>query len=169
MHCPFCRATDTRVIDSRLADEGVIIRRRRLCSDCGRRFTTIESAGLQVIKRSGVTEPFSRTKVLTGVRKACQGRPIDEDDLALLAQQVEETLRASGQAEVNSHEVGLAVLEPLRLFDEVAYLRFASVYRNFDTIDDFAAAIEVLRAEKAASQPPLRASDLGPRARPSQT
>lgn len=169
MHCPFCRATDTRVIDSRLADEGVIIRRRRLCSDCGRRFTTIESAGLQVIKRSGVTEPFSRTKVLTGVRKACQGRPVDEDDLALLAQQVEETLRASGQAEIHSHDVGLAVLEPLRIFDEVAYLRFASVYRNFETIDDFAAAIEWLRAEKSTSQTSISASDPGTEARPSPT
>lgn len=169
MHCPFCRATDTRVVDSRLADEGVIIRRRRLCSDCGRRFTTIESAGLQVIKRSGVTEPFSRTKVLTGVRKACQGRPVDEDDLALLAQQVEETLRALGQAEINSHEVGLAVLEPLRLFDEVAYLRFASVYRNFETIDDFAAAIELLRAENDASQPSPTASGTEPTQQSSQT
>ncbi|WP_168581724.1 transcriptional regulator NrdR [Gephyromycinifex aptenodytis] len=153
MHCPFCRATDTRVVDSRLAEEGATIRRRRCCSDCGRRFTTIESAGLQVIKRSGVTEPFSRTKVLVGVRKACQGRPVHEDDLALLAQQVEETLRASGQAEIDSHEVGLAVLEPLRLLDEVAYLRFASVYRNFETLDDFCAAIELLRAEPDVSPP----------------
>ena len=100
-----------------------------------------------VAKRSGVTEPFSRTKVMSGVRKACQGRPVDEDDIALLAQKVEETVRARGAAEVPSHEVGLAILGPLRQLDEVAYLRFASVYRSFDSLGDFEAEIAALRAE----------------------
>ena len=148
MHCPFCRATDTRVIDSRVADEGSAIRRRRECADCGRRFTTAENATLVVVKRSGATEPFSRTKVLVGVRKACQGRPVTEDDLALLAQQVEEAVRATGAAEIDSHEVGLALLGPLRELDEVAYLRFASVYRAFDSLEDFEAEITLLRAER---------------------
>ena len=98
MHCPFCRHTDSRVVDSRATDDGTAIRRRRQCPECGRRFTTVETASLTVVKRSGATEPFSRDKVLVGVRKACQGRPVTEDDLALLAQRVEETIRAAGAA-----------------------------------------------------------------------
>jgi transcriptional repressor NrdR len=147
MHCPFCRHPDSRVVDSRTADDGAAIRRRRSCPECGRRFTTVETASLTVIKRSGATEPFSRTKVLAGVRKACQGRPVSEDDLALLAQRVEEAVRASGVAEIDAHEVGLAILGPLRELDEVAYLRFASVYRSFDSLADFEAEIALLRAE----------------------
>lgn len=103
-----------------------------------------------MLKRSGASEPFSRQKVLVGVRKACQGRPVTEDQLALLAQRVEESVRAHGTAEVDAHEVGLAVLEPLRELDEVAYLRFASVYRAFDNLEDFEAAITLLRAERDA-------------------
>src|SRR5213075_2481126 len=95
VHCPFCRHDDSRVVDSRAADDGTAIRRRRQCPECGRRFTTVETASLTVLKRSGVAEPFSRGKVLAGVRKACQGRPVSEDDLALLAQRVEEAVRAS--------------------------------------------------------------------------
>ena len=150
MHCPFCRHTDSRVVDSRTADDGTAIRRRRQCPECGRRFTTVESASLSVLKRSGASEPFSRQKVLVGVRKACQGRPVTEDQLALLAQRVEESVRAHGTAEVDAHEVGLAVLEPLRELDEVAYLRFASVYRAFDNLEAFEAAITLLRAERDA-------------------
>ena len=151
MHCPFCRNPDSRVVDSRETDEGQAIRRRRSCPECGRRFTTVETAVLSVVKRSGATEPFSRAKVLVGVRKACQGRPVTEDDLALLAQRVEETIRGLGQAEVDAHEVGLAVLEPLRELDEVAYLRFASVYQAFTSLEDFEAAITLLRAERPAT------------------
>ncbi len=150
MHCPFCRHTDSRVMDSRATDDGSSIRRRRQCPECGRRFTTVETASLAVVKRSGATEPFSRAKVLVGVRKACQGRPVTEDDLALLAQRVEETIRSQGTAEVDAHEVGLAVLEPLRELDEVAYLRFASVYQAFDNLEDFESAITLLRAERDA-------------------
>lgn len=147
MRCPFCKADDSRVVDSRVVDDGLAIRRRRECGACGRRFTTAETAMLSVIKRSGVAEPFSRAKVVNGVRKACQGRPVSDDALALLAQQVEDTLRASGMAEIPSPEVGLAILGPLRQLDEVAYLRFASVYRSFDTLEDFEAEIALLRAE----------------------
>jgi transcriptional repressor NrdR len=160
MHCPFCRHTDSRVMDSRTTDDGTAIRRRRQCPECGRRFTTVETASLTVTKRSGVNEPFSRTKVLAGVRKACQGRPVTEDDLALLAQRVEECIRAQGQAEVEAHEVGLAILGPLRELDEVAYLRFASVYQAFDSLEDFEGAITLLRAEREATgtEPEHRAS-----------
>ncbi len=106
----------------------------------------MEEAVLAVVKRSGVTEPFSRSKIMSGVRKACQGRPVDEDAIALLAQKVEETIRARGAAEVPSHDVGLAILGPLRELDEVAYLRFASVYRSFESLDDFEREIATLRA-----------------------
>ena len=145
MRCPYCRHPDSRVVDSREQEEGQVIRRRRSCPECGRRFTTIEQASLIVIKRSGVTEPFSRQKVIVGVRRACQGRPVDEDALALLAQTVEESIRATGAAEVASDEVGLAILGPLRELDEVAYLRFASVYQAFTSVDDFDKAITELR------------------------
>jgi transcriptional repressor NrdR len=148
VRCPFCRNDDSRVVDSRTADDGASIRRRRQCPQCGRRFTTVETSSLTVVKRSGATEPFSREKVLSGVRKACQGRPVSEDDLALLAQQVEESIRSTGAAEVDAHEVGLSILGPLRALDEVAYLRFASVYRGFSSLEDFEAAITALRADR---------------------
>src|SRR5947208_12137740 len=109
MRCPFCHNADSRVIDSREADEGATTRRRRSCPKCNRRFTTVEEAVLAVVKRSGVSEPFNRSKVVAGVRRACQGRPVDEDQLQLLAQQVEDAIRATGAAEVPSHEVGLAI------------------------------------------------------------
>jgi transcriptional repressor NrdR len=145
VHCPFCRFPDSRVVDSRETDDGAAIRRRRSCPECGRRFTTVEEAVLAVLKRSGVTEPFLRDKVVVGVRRACQGRPVDEDALQKLAQRVEESIRAGGAAEVPSHEVGLAILGPLRDLDEVAYLRFASVYRSFTSIEDFEKEIADLR------------------------
>ncbi|MBR7829779.1 transcriptional repressor NrdR [Actinospica sp. MGRD01-02] len=149
MYCPFCRHPDSRVVDSRTTEDGTAIRRRRSCPECGRRFTTVETAALLVVKRSGVTEPFSRDKVVAGVRKACQGRPVTEDQLAQLAQRVEEAVRASGAAEMPSHEVGLAILGPLRELDLVAYLRFASVYQAFQSLDDFEKAIAELRLQGA--------------------
>jgi transcriptional repressor NrdR len=160
MHCPFCRHSDSRVIDSREADDGAAIRRRRQCPSCSRRFTTVESASLAVVKRSGVTEPFSRAKVVSGVRKACQGRPVDEDALALLAQRVEETIRARGCAEAPAHEIGLAVLGPLRELDLVAFLRFASVYKAFDSLDAFEAEIAALRGENIEADADLAHADL---------
>ncbi len=159
MHCPFCRHADSRVVDSRTSDDGASIRRRRQCPACNRRFTTIETASLSVVKRSGVTEPFSREKIVTGVRKACQGRPVNEDDLAVLAQRVEESLRAGGSAELDAYEIGLAILGPLRELDEVAYLRFASVYQAFDSLEDFETAINSLRAEREAREDAVRVLD----------
>lgn len=147
MRCPFCRHPDSRVLDSREQDEGQSIRRRRSCQECGRRFTTLEQASLSVVKRSGASEPFSRAKVISGVRRACQGRPVDDDALARLAQQVEDSVRAGGAAEVPSDEVGRAILGPLRDLDEVAYLRFASVYNAFSSADDFEKAISALKRD----------------------
>ena len=163
MNCPFCRNIDSRVVDSRSTDDGTAIRRRRQCPECGRRFSTVETASLTVVKRSGATEPFSRSKIVNGVRKACQGRPVGEDDLALLAQRVEESIRATGVAEIDAHEVGLSILGPLRDLDEVAYLRFASVYQAFDSLEDFESAISLLRVEREATGvEPRRAGPVSP-------
>lgn len=152
MHCPFCRHTDTRVLDSRVSEDGASIRRRRTCpadsGGCGKRFTTVEQMQLTVVKRSGATEPFVREKAIAGVRKACKGRPVTEDQLALLGQSVEDSLRSEGWAEFPAHEIGMAILGPLRQLDEVAYLRFASVYRAFTSADDFEAEIAIMRHER---------------------
>jgi transcriptional repressor NrdR len=168
VYCPYCRHPDSRVIDSRAAEDGVAIRRRRSCPACGRRFTTQESVILTVGKRSGVTEPFNRDKIVSGVRRACQGRPVTEDQLAILAQQVEDAIRGRGSGEIPSHEVGLAILGPLRELDEVAYLRFASVYRSFQSLNDFEDEITALRAGRPArrrsedEQLLARGDELGP-------
>jgi transcriptional repressor NrdR len=150
LYCPYCRHPDSRVIDSRTAEDGAAIRRRRSCPDCGRRFTTQETVIVTVVKRSGVTEPFNRDKIVRGVRRACQGRPVTEDQLAILAQQAEDVIRSKGCGEVPSHEVGLAILGPLRQLDEVAYLRFASVYRGFESLADFEDEIATLRTDRSA-------------------
>jgi len=150
MHCPFCRYPDSRVTDSRTSDDGSSIRRRRQCPECNMRFSTTETASLLVVKRSGVTEPFRRDKIVNGVRKACQGRPVSDADLALLAQEVEESVRSSGVAQIDAFDVGLATLEPLRKLDEVAFMRFASVYQGWETLEDFEAAIGVLKQNRGS-------------------
>lgn len=149
MFCPFCRHPDSRVVDSRTSDDGLAIRRRRQCPECGRRFSTTETASLSVIKRNGIVEPFSREKIVSGVRKACQGRPVSDADLAVLAQKVEETIRSTGVAQIDANDIGVAILPALRELDEVAYLRFASVYQGFDSLEDFESAITLLRVEAA--------------------
>ncbi|MBC7518263.1 MAG: transcriptional repressor NrdR [Microbacteriaceae bacterium] len=153
MFCPFCRFPDSRVVDSRTSDDGLSIRRRRQCPDCGRRFTTTETASLTVVKRNGIVESFSREKIVTGVRKACQGRPVTDTDLAVLAQRVEETIRATGATQIDANDIGLAILAPLQELDQVAYLRFASVYQAFESLEDFEAAILLLRVEPAVVHP----------------
>ncbi|MDQ1711780.1 MAG: transcriptional repressor NrdR [Frankiaceae bacterium] len=153
MRCPFCRHPDSRVVDSREADEGTAIRRRRECPECNRRFTTMETASLVVVKRNGTKEAFSRAKVVVGVRRACKGRPVDDDQLAALAQDVEDHVRGQGAAEVTSQDVGLAILGPLRDLDEVAYLRFASVYRGFDSLADFEREVNGLKSMRADPEP----------------
>lgn len=152
MYCPFCRHSDSRVIDSRTSDDGLSIRRRRQCPECNGRFSTLETASLSVIKRSGVVESFSREKIVAGVRKACQGRPVTDADLAVLAQKVEETIRATGASQIEANEIGLAILPSLRELDEVAYLRFASVYQAFDSLEDFEVAVQTLRSERQNGQ-----------------
>lgn len=152
MYCPYCRHTDSRVLDSRVVEDGAAIRRRRQCPSCERRFTTVEQMQLVVVKRSGVVEPFSREKVVNGVRKACKGRPVSEADLARLGQQVEESLRAGGQGEIPADEVGVAILGPLSTLDAVAYLRFASVYKHYSSVEDFEAEIDNLRQQLLPSR-----------------
>jgi transcriptional repressor NrdR len=150
MNCPFCRTPDSRVVDSRATDDGTSIRRRRECPACGRRFSTVETASLNVVKRSGLTEPFNRQKIVLGLKKACQGRGVHDDAIEMLVKKVEDSIRGTGQAEVKSEEVGVAILAPLRELDEIAYLRFASVYRGYSSLEDFEREIETLRREDQA-------------------
>ncbi|MGH9007789.1 MAG: transcriptional regulator NrdR [Acidimicrobiales bacterium] len=146
MRCPWCSVDDDRVVDSRLADEGTAIRRRRECLSCGRRFTTFERVDelpLWVVKRSGDREPFDRTKIVAGVRAATKNRPVSEDEMTDLAQRVEDALRERSN-EPTSQQVGLAVLEQLKALDDVAYVRFASVYKGFEDVGDFEREVGLL-------------------------
>ncbi len=146
VRCPWCLSLDDKVVDSRLGEDGAAIRRRRECLSCNRRFTTyerLEEAPLWVVKRAGEREPFDRAKVVAGVRAATKNRPVGEDELDDIAQQVEESLRGQG-AEVTSQLIGVAVLDRLRQVDEVAYLRFASVYKGFEDVGDFQREVGLL-------------------------
>ena len=147
MYCPFCHKDQSKVIDSRTIESGATIRRRRECTSCGGRFTTVENALLIVVKRNGLTEPFSRDKVIVGVKRACQGRDVSEDALKRLAQTVEESVRSHGGSQVHANDIGLAILDPLRELDEVAYLRFASVYKSFESAEDFESEIRMMRRQ----------------------
>jgi transcriptional repressor NrdR len=146
VRCPWCSVDDDRVVDSRLADDGAAIRRRRECLGCGRRFTTferVEEVPLWVLKRSGDREPFDRGKVIAGVRAASKNRPVSGEEMAALAQRVEDALRERGP-EPTSQQVGLAVLDQLKALDEVAYVRFASVYKGFEDLGDFEREVGLL-------------------------
>ncbi len=150
MRCPFCRANDDKVVDSRPGEEGASIRRRRECRACGRRYTTFERAEelpLTVRKRSGAVEAFDRGKLRSGIERAATGR-IDGPAVAEMVEQIEEELRAGG-AEVPSDQVGMAVMEHLKALDDVAYLRFASVYKGFAGIEDFQREVVELRKTTA--------------------
>lgn len=139
MRCPRCSGTEDRVIDSRTADDGGAIRRRRECVSCGQRFTTyerLEEVPFLIIKRSGAREPFERAKVVSGMQAAAKNRPLSLPDLEQIAAELEESLRLEAP-EVTSQQVGLAVLDALRSRDHVAYLRFASVYKGFTDAGDF--------------------------------
>jgi transcriptional repressor NrdR len=139
VRCPWCGESRDKVVDSREVDRGAAVRRRRECLLCGRRFTTFErfdESVLWVVKRSGQREPFAREKVVRGVRAATKNRPVAHDDMEALAESVEASLRIAGP-EVTSQQIGVAVLDALRELDEVAYLRFASVYKGFEEVDDF--------------------------------
>jgi transcriptional repressor NrdR len=159
VRCPYCQSVDDRVVDSRSADDGDAIRRRRECAGCGRRYTTferVEELPLMVVKRSGEREPFERSKVLAGIRRAAKNRPLELAQLEAVAADVEEIMRLQGPA-VPTEAVGLATLERLRELDEVTYLRFASVYKGFDNAADFEREVGLLHkltAPKGAGAPP---------------
>jgi transcriptional repressor NrdR len=151
VHCPSCSFDDTKVIDSRLSEEGGAIRRRRSCTQCGYRFTTyerLEEVALNVVKRGGGRQPFDRLKMMAGIQAAVKGRPVSDEMIMEIAERIEDALRLEG-GDVTSNQVGHAVLEQLRLIDEVAYMRFASVYKNFDDAADFKRELALL--EKHAS------------------
>ncbi|MGI8663947.1 MAG: transcriptional regulator NrdR [Acidimicrobiales bacterium] len=157
MRCPACASLDDKVVDSRTGDEGTTTRRRRECLACGRRFTTyerVEEAALVVVKRSGTREPFERGKVVTGLRAAAKGRPLDDNSLESVAVDIEERMRLDWGSEVTTEQVGLAVLDRLRDLDQVAYVRFASVYKGFDDATDFERELTTLLTKSTAPKGP---------------
>lgn len=154
MRCPYCSSEEDKVVDSRIAEDGRAIRRRRECLACGRRFTTferIEESPLVVNKRNGVEEPFDRLKISEGIRRACKNRPVSDEQIDALAEEVEEAVRTEGTRRVQSAEIGRLVLDRLRSLDDVAYLRFASVYKGFQELTDFER--ELLALLKRSSDP----------------
>jgi len=155
MRCPLCAADDDKVIDSRGAEDGSAIRRRRECLACGRRFTTferVEEVPLVVVKRSGSVVPFDRNRIVAGIKAASKNRPVSEDQMEALAFEVEEQSRLVGN-ELTTESIGLAVLEGLRNLDEVAYVRFASVYKGFDDAGDFAREVRALTKDTEPKAP----------------
>ena len=154
VHCPSCSFDDTKVIDSRLSEEGGAIRRRRSCTQCGYRFTTyerLEEVALNVVKRGGGKQPFDRLKMMAGIQAAVKGRPVSDEMIMEIAERIEDALRLEG-GDVTSNQVGHAVLEQLRLIDEVAYMRFASVYKNFDDAADFKRELALLEKHASTSR-----------------
>ena len=148
MHCPFCSATDTKVIDSRLVAEGHQVRRRRECTECHERFTTFEGAELvmpRVIKRDGSRQPFDEEKLQGGMLRAVEKRPVSMDEIEQALSKIKSTLRATGEREVPSEMVGNEMMEQLMSLDKVAYIRFASVYRAFEDVSEFGEAIAKLQ------------------------
>ena len=151
MHCPFCHADDTRVIDTRLVAGGEQVRRRRECQSCSERFTTYESAELlmpRVIKSNGAREPFNEDKLRSGLARALEKRPVSTEELETIVNHIEHDLRATGERELASRVVGEAVMKQLKEVDQVAYVRFASVYRDFQDISEFQDEIARLRTEQ---------------------
>ena len=151
MRCPFCYNMESKVVDSRPTDEGLTIRRRRECTKCGKRFTTyekIEQLPVFVVKKDGRRESFDRDKILKGLLKACEKRPISLKDLEALVQDVEKQVFNSLEQEVTSQQIGQMVMERLKKLDEVAYVRFASVYRQFKDINTFMEELNKLLKEK---------------------
>ena len=147
MRCPFCRHRGNRVVDSRLSSDGTMIRRRRMCSSCKRRFTTyerVEEAAPMVVKKDGRREPFDRAKIIAGLKRACEKRPVSMETIEQIANRIEATLAEQGEREVASSAIGLAVMNELHKIDQVAYVRFASVYRSFKDIDEFMHELEDL-------------------------
>ena len=154
MFCPFCRHPDSRVVDSRTSDDGTSIRRRRQCPNCGRRFSTTETASLARDQAQRCARAVQPREDHLGCAEGLPGAPVTDGDLAVLAQKVEESVRASGPSQIEANDIGLAILPPLRELDEVAYLRFASVYQAFDSLEDFESSITQLRDEHAGRPRP---------------
>ena len=155
MHCPFCSAPDTRVIDSRLANDGDQVRRRRECVSCNERFTTYEIAELvmpRIVKQNGDREPFNEDKLRAGFERATQKRPVSVEDIEGVINQIKSALRATGEREIKSRVLGEHVMEQLKQLDQVAYVRFASVYRSFQDLAEFRDEIERLEAEPNAAE-----------------
>jgi transcriptional repressor NrdR len=157
MKCPFCGFADTKVIDSRLGREGNNIRRRRECVDCERRFTTyerVEETLPLVVKKDGRREPFDRLKIISGMQRACEKRPVSIATIEKMVDRLEVTLQESGEKEIEASRIGKAVMEALHDIDEVAYVRFASVYRQFKDINEFMAELkEILAKDEGRGQP----------------
>ncbi len=150
MHCPFCSAVDTKVIDSRLVAEGNNVRRRRECITCAERFTTYEAAELvmpRIIKAGGIREPFNEDKMTAGLMKALEKRPVSIERVEEAVTKIKAALRATGEREIESRSVGELVMSQLRDLDEVAFVRFASVYRSFKDLDEFRQEIDRLSGE----------------------
>ncbi len=155
MRCPFCASMDTKVIDSRLAGEGTQVRRRRECLDCGDRFTTYESAELvmpRIVKSDGTREPFNEDKLLTGVLRALEKRPVDTESIESAIGRIQHRLQSCGEREIPSRLLGEWVMEQLRSLDQVAYVRFASVYRSFQDVSEFRDEIERLEKEPSPEE-----------------
>lgn len=153
MRCPFCRAADSRVVDSRLGKEGDAIRRRRHCDRCGRRFTTYERADATlplVVKKDDRREPFDRQKIVNGLLRACEKRPVPADTIEAVADRIERLVQERGEREIPSSVIGEAVMRELHGLDAVAYVRFASVYRSFGDVHEFMHELEELIAERRA-------------------
>lgn len=150
MRCPFCAAQDTRVIDSRLANEGDQVRRRRECNVCKERFTTYEVAELslpRIIKRDGVREPFDENKLRSGMLRALEKRPVGSDAIEEAINRIKKELMARGEREIPAHEVGEKVMKELSVLDHVAFVRFASVYRSFQDVSEFTDMVERLKQQ----------------------
>ena len=174
MRCPFCGWSDTKVIDSRLAGEGSQVRRRRECTECGERFTTYETAELlmpRIVKSDGTREPFNEEKLLTGILRALEKRPVGTDSVDAAVSHIQHRLQSCGEREIASRQLGEWVMEELRNLDQVAYVRFASVYRSFQDVSEFRDEIERLQQgptpEERRHQMPLLPGDDEPETRDS--
>lgn len=157
MRCPFCRDLENRVVDSRLGKDGDAIRRRRHCEKCGRRFTTyerVEESLPMVVKKDGRREPFERVKIVSGLKRACEKRPVSVDTIEVVADKIERQLQEGGDREVTSRAIGEALMRELHELDAVAYVRFASVYRSFRDVHEFMRELEDLIAERRVAPPP---------------
>lgn len=162
MRCPFCRNRGNRVVDSRLSSDGMMIRRRRMCSACKRRFTTyerVEEASPMVVKKDGRREPFDRAKITAGLKRACEKRPVSMETIEQIANNIEATMAEQGDREVASSAIGSAVMNELHKIDQVAYVRFASVYRSFKDIDEFMHELEDLINQRKQAPAPRAAGD----------